>query len=359
MSDTAASQPLEPPRVYLVHMVVFTMLVGVLVAVIFPGLYNAFASNMVLNGVIIFTLLLGMFHSFRMVVRLFPEVNWVNRFREGGREEGGKPPVLLSPMATLLKNRQDMLLSPASMRSLLDSLASRLDESRDLSRYLVGLLIFLGLLGTFWGLLETVQSIGGAIEGLDVTAAQSATLFDQLKQGLQAPLKGMGLSFSSSLFGLAGSLILGFLDLKAAQAQNRFYIDLEDWLSSITDIAAGEGQAVAAAPVSGIAPQLLRTELQALQRAVERLTFTMENPKPQAGNGQASPGLSQSGIDSIEQLADAVANLVAQMREEQKLVRQWAQGQQTQQNEIQRLLIRATGPLARGSARASREDERP
>jgi hypothetical protein len=356
MAEPAATQPLEPPRVYLVHMVVFTILVAVLVAVILPGLYDAFLSNPVLNGVIIFTLILGMFHSFRMVVRLFKEVNWVNHFREAGREDQSKPPELLAPMAMLLKNRKDMVLSPVSMRSLLDSLASRLDESRDLSRYLVGLLIFLGLLGTFWGLLETVRSIGGAIEGLDVTAAQSATLFDQLKQGLQAPLKGMGLSFSSSLFGLAGSLILGFLDLKAAQAQNRFYIDLEDWLSSITDIDAGESQTAITAPVSGIAPQLLRSELQSLQRAVERLTFTLENPKPQPGGG-SSP-LSEGGADSIEQLADAVANLVAQMREEQKLVRQWAQGQQTQQNEIQRLLIRATGPLARGAARA-REDERP
>ncbi len=354
MAEPAASQPLEPPRVYLVHMVVFTMLVGILVAVILPGLTNAFMSNPVLNGVIIFTLFLGMFHSFRMVVRLFREVNWVNHFRDGGREDPAKPPELLAPMAMLLKNRKDTVLSPVSMRSLLDSLASRLDESRDMSRYLVGLLIFLGLLGTFWGLLETVQSIGGAIQGLDVTAAQSATLFDQLKQGLQAPLKGMGLSFSSSLFGLAGSLILGFLDLKAAQAQNRFYIDLEDWLSSITDIAAGEGQHIAA-PVSGIAPQLLRSELQSLQRAVERLTFTLENPKPAAGGGSAING----NTESIEQLADAVANLVAQMREEQKLVRQWAQGQQTQQNEIQRLLIRATGPLSRGSARARAEDERP
>jgi HAMP domain-containing protein len=243
------------------------------------------------------------------------------------------------------------------MRSLLDSLASRLDESRDLSRYLVGLLIFLGLLGTFWGLLETVQSIGGAIEGLDVTAAQSATLFDQLKQGLQAPLKGMGLSFSSSLFGLAGSLILGFLDLKAAQAQNRFYIDLEDWLSSITDIAAGDSQPapVAVSTGSGIAPQLLRAEIQALQRAVERLTFSIENQKPQA----ASPVNGGASTDSIEQLADAVANLVTQMREEQKLVRQWAQGQQTQQNEIQRLLIRATGPLSRSGGRVRADDERP
>jgi hypothetical protein len=357
MAEMAETQPLEPPRVYLVHMVVFTMLVAILVAVIFPGLYEAFVASTVLNGVIVFTLLLGMFHSFRMVVRLFKEVNWVNRFRGGDKEDPSKPPELIAPMAMMLKNRKDMVLSPVSMRSLLDSLASRLDESRDMSRYLVGLLIFLGLLGTFWGLLETVRSIGGAIEGLDVTAAQSATLFDQLKQGLQAPLKGMGLSFSSSLFGLAGSLILGFLDLKAAQAQNRFYTDLEDWLSSMTDIEAGDSQNNSAAPVAGIAPQLLRSELQSLQRAVERLTSTLESNKPASGNGSTTT--IEGGAESIEQLADAVANLVAQMREEQKLVRQWAQGQQTQQNEIQRLLIRATGPLARGSARTRAEDERP
>jgi len=261
-------------------------------------------------------------------------------------------------MALLLKNRQDTVISPLTMRSLLDSLASRLDESRDLSRYLVGLLIFLGLLGTFWGLLETVQSIGGAIEGLDVTSTQSATLFDQLKRGLQAPLQGMGLSFSSSLLGLSGSLILGFLDLKAAQAQNRFYLDLEDWLSSITDIAAGSStEAQVQAP--SIAPQLLRAEIQSLQRAVEKLTYTLENPKPVAAPAAAAAAPPpRTDTDSIEQLADAVAGLVAQMREEQKIVRQWAQGQQTQQNEIQRLLIRATGPLSRGMARA-REDERP
>ena len=357
MAEPAVSQPLEPPRVYLVHMVVFTMLVGVLVAVILPGLTRAFMANPVLNGVILLTLFLGMFHSYRMVWRLFREVNWVNQFREGGKEDEAKQPQLLAPMAMLLRNRKDTVLSPLSMRSLLDSLASRLDESRDLSRYLVGLLIFLGLLGTFWGLLETVQSIGGAIEGLDVSSAQSATLFDQLKQGLQAPLKGMGLSFSSSLLGLAGSLILGFLDLKAAQAQNRFYIDLEDWLSSITDIDAGEGQP-APQPISGIAPQLLRSELQSLQRALERLSYTIENQKPTAAPGGGGSAMN-GGSDAIEQLADAVANLVAQMREEQKIVRQWAQGQQTQQNEIQRLLIRATGPLARGPARARADDERP
>ena len=374
-------------------MTVFVLLVAILVVVILPGLLRAFMANPMLNGVIVATLLFGIIHSYRMVVRLFREVNWVNRFREGDPDGNGRPPGLLAPMAFLLKNRQDAALSPVTMRSVLDSLASRLDESRDLSRYLVGLLIFLGLLGTFWGLLETVQSISGAIEGLDVSSTQSATLFDQLKRGLQAPLQGMGLSFSSSLlglsgslilgfldlkagiakplagmglsftaslFGLAGSLVLGFLDLQAGQAQNRFYIDLEDWLSSITDVAAGSGSDMAVqGAASGITPQLLRSEVQALQRAVEKLSYVIENQRPSVPIG-ASPisAPRPENTDSIEQLADAVAGLVSQMREEQKIVRQWAQGQQTQQNEIQRLLVRATGPLSRGATRA-REDERP
>ena len=355
MAETEDFQSLDPPRVYLVHMVVFTMLVAILVAVILPGLQSAFQSNPMLNGVIVATLLLGMLHCFRMVGRLFREVNWVNRFRraeKGG--DTGRPPQLLAPMATLMKNRQNTVLSPVSMRSLLDSLASRLDESRDMSRYLVGLLIFLGLLGTFWGLLETVQSIGGAIDGLDVSSAQSATMFDQLKSGLKKPLAGMGLSFSSSLFGLAGSLILGFLELKAGQAQNRFYTDLEDWLSTMTDIAAGDGgQSQQPAQPQGVQPQLLRNDVQTLQRAIEKLSSHVENFKPALSAGGAA-----GGTESIEQLADAVASLVTQMREEQKMVRQWAQGQQTQQNEIQRLLIRATGPLARGASRVRAEDDR-
>ena len=245
-------------------------------------------------------------------------------------------------MAMLLRNRQTTVLSPLSMRSLLDSLASRLDESRDLLRYLVGLLIFLGLLGTFWGLLATVSSVGDAIRALDVTAAQSGTVFEDLKSGLERPLAGMGLSFSSSLFGLAGSLILGFLDLKASQAQNRFYNDLEDWLSTITDIAAGGAQA-------GASPYL-RLDLQNLQRGLDKIGGALEGTK--GGNG-AGPADRQA----IEQLADAVAGLVQQMREEQKMVRQWAQSQQVQQNEIQRLLIRATGQTpARGRARVEDEE---
>lgn len=333
MADTGETAALEHPRVYLVHMVVFTLVVGILAAILFPNIRNAFYANVGLNGLIIGTLLLGVLYAYRMVWRLFPEINWVNGFRVGqSSEENLATPVLLAPMATLLGDRQGLtVLSTNTMRSLLDSLASRLDESRDLLRYLVGLLIFLGLLGTFWGLLQTVTSVGDAIKNLDVTAGQSSSMFEELKSGLQKPLAGMGLSFSSSLFGLAGSLILGFLDLKASQAQNRFYHNLEDWLSTITDIQVGEGGQTGT-------NNYLRFDLQGLQRGIDKLGQQLENGKSHAdGNG--------SSDESIEQLADAVASLVQQMREEQKMVRTWAQTQQVQQNEIQRLLIRATGPI--------------
>jgi HAMP domain-containing protein len=333
MADTAETAALEHPRVYLVHMLVFTLVVCILTAILFPNIRNAFYANVGLNGLIIGTLLLGTLYAYRMVWRLFPEINWVNGFRIGqSNDDNQAMPVLLAPMATLLGDRQGRtVLSTNTMRSLLDSLASRLDESRDLLRYLVGLLIFLGLLGTFWGLLQTVTSVGDAIKNLDVTAGQSSSMFEELKSGLQKPLAGMGLSFSSSLFGLAGSLILGFLDLKASQAQNRFYHNLEDWLSTITDIQVGEGGG------QTNAANYLRFDLQGLQRGIDKLGQQLEN-----GKTAALPGGNPN--ESIEQLADAVASLVQQMREEQKMVRSWAQTQQVQQNEIQRLLIRATGP---------------
>ncbi len=321
---------LGQPRVHIVHMVVFTLIVGVLAAVLSPGIKASFMANPALNGLIIFTLIAGMIYAFRLVMRLFPEVNWINSFRFG--EVNDQPlPLLLGPMATILGDAsRRTVISPQSMRSLLDSLASRLDEARDLLRYLVGLLIFLGLLGTFWGLLETVTSVGDAIRNLDVSSAQSASVFSELKSGLQRPLAGMGLSFSSSLFGLAGSLILGFMDLKAAQAQNSFYHNLEDWLSTITDVSAGDNNSG-----SGVMPAMLKLDLQSLQRSLDGLSAHL-------GQRQGALASAKAGIekDTIEDLAEAVAGLVQQMREEQKTVRQWIQNQQTQQSEIQRLLMR-------------------
>ncbi|HEY5364176.1 MAG TPA: flagellar motor protein MotA [Aestuariivirga sp.] len=315
----------EQPRVHLVHMVVFIIVVAVISAVLFPLIKNAFMNNPGLNSLIVGTLLFGTLYAFRMVWRLFPEVNWLNGFRmgQGSTEEA---PSMLSPLATILSDASGRTqLSPQTMSSLLDSLASRLDEGRDLLRYLVGLLIFLGLLGTFWGLLQTVSSVGEAIKGLDVTSSQTANVFEELKNGLQKPLQGMGLSFSSSLFGLASSLILGFLDLKASQAQNRFYHNLEDWLSTFTVVHLGDGG-------TGM-PAFLRLDLQNLQKSIDRLGSTMDQRSASQAIGGASG-------NATEDLADAVANLVQQMRDEQKMVRQWIQTQQTQQSEVQRLLLR-------------------
>jgi hypothetical protein len=321
---------LEKPGVHIVHMLVFTLVVGVLGAIMYPALKTAFMANPFLNGLILGTLILGMLYAYRMVWRLFPEVNWINGFRLG--EPSVQPmPALLAPMATILGDAtRRTVLSPQTMRSLLDSLASRLDESRDFLRYLIGLLIFLGLLGTFWGLLDTVSSISSAINGLDVSSTQSSSVFEELKNGLQGPLNGMAISFSSSMFGLAGSLILGFLDLKAAQSQNRFYHNLEDWLSTITDIRAGEGN-------SSVVPTMLKIDMQNLQKSVDRINAQLDQSRAQAATAKAGG----ASADTIEELADAVANLVGQMRDEQKMVRQWIQSQQVQQNELQRLVMRS------------------
>jgi hypothetical protein len=359
MADSKEHTVLELPKVYLVRMLVFMLVVSILAVVLFPHMQRAFMANPGLNAVIIGALFLGVIYSFRMVWRLWPEINWVNGFRiiNPGLELTHTPR-LLGPMATLFRDRPHRtVLSPISMRSLLDSIASRLDEARDISRYMVGLLIFLGLLGTFWGLLETVSSVGDAIRSLDVSSAQSATVFEELKSGLEAPLSGMGLAFSSSLFGLAGSLILGFLELQASQAQNRFYNDLEDWLSTITDIQAGESGSLAV-------PGHLRVDIAGLQKGIERINQTLDDALATdvGGPGLATgmPNLSAQDNESMEKLADAVAGLVQQMREEQKIVRQWAQAQQVQQNEMQKLILRTTKQPAstgRFSQAAAVEDE--
>lgn len=323
---------LELPRVYLVRMAVFSILICIAAAVLFPGIQSAFMSNPGLNGLIVLVLLLGIAYTFRMVFRLWPEVNWVNNFRiaDPGLEIPYSPR-LLAPMAAQLRDREGLtILSPITLRSLLDSLASRLDEARDISRYMIGLLIFLGLLGTFWGLLQTVAAVGDTIKSLNISTAQSGTVFEELKAGLEAPLAGMGTSFSSSLFGLAGSLVLGFLELQASQAQNRFYNDLEDWLATLTDIDAGEYASAIDLPPH------VQAEMSTLRSGIDRMNRTLDTAL-RSGDG------SQQNAQSMEQLATAVHGLVNQMREEQKVVRQWAQQQSEQNAEIKRMLARIGG----------------
>src|SRR5947209_9101876 len=232
---------LSSPRIFLLRMVVFLILCALIVVVLYKQIWVAFLANPGLNALIIGVLLIGIALAFRQVVRLFPEVNWVNGFRladPGIAVE--RPPVLLAPMAAILGDRVGrMSMSSLTMRSILDSVAIRLDEAREISRYMTGLLIFRGLLGTFWGLIETVGSVGAVINNLKVGGDANAT-FDSLREGLAAPLSGMGISFSSSLFGLAGSLVLGFLDLQMSQAQNRFHTELEDWLATSVRDLGGE-----------------------------------------------------------------------------------------------------------------------
>ena len=245
------------PTVYLVRMLVFLAAVAVVAVILSGKLTLAFANNPVLNSLIFLILLLGVAWNLRQVLRLTPEVAWLEAFQEApARLATLASPQLLAPMASMLsargKARDDrarLTLSAAATRSMLDSLASRLDESRELSRYMTGLLIFLGLLGTFWGLLLTVGAVSDVIAGMSVGSGDINALFEQLKSGLARPLHGMGTAFSSSMFGLAGALVLGFLDLTAGQAQNRFFNELEEWLAGITRLSTGLGEGETPVPV--------------------------------------------------------------------------------------------------------------
>lgn len=232
------------PNVYLVRMGVFVIAVIAVLAALSAALRDAFLANTVLNGVILGILMIGVLYIFRQVVLLRPAADWVENFRRHQSWTSPEnPPRVLASLATLLRDREGggLRLTAAAMRSLLDGIGSRLDESREIARYMTGLLVFLGLLGTFWGLLATISSVAGVVGSLSIGSGDIASAFEDLKRGLQAPLSGMGTAFSSSLFGLGGSLILGFLDLQAGQAQNRFYHDLEEWLSSETRLATTIG----------------------------------------------------------------------------------------------------------------------
>src|SRR5712675_713148 len=309
---------LSTPRIFLVRMSVFLILCSLVVVVLYKQILVAFMANPGLNALILGVMLIGIALAFRQVGRLFREINWVNGFRLADPGLAvDRPPVLLAPMASLLGDRIGrMAISSPVMRGILDSIAARLDEARDLSRYMTGLLIFLGLLGTFWGLIDTVSSVGKVLEGLKVGGDAGAT-FEALKEGLAAPLSGMGISFSSSLFGLAGSLVLGFLDLQTSQAQNRFYTDLEDWLSTtVRDMGlSGEG----AISVAGL-PNEFRVTLDRLKEAI------------------VDSGSSRAATTAMANLAEAIQGLVHHMRTEQQMIRDWVDSQAEQHREIKKLL---------------------
>lgn len=317
---------LSSPWVYLWRMIIFLVIAAMIALILYRQIATAFMSNPGLNGLIIGVGLIGIMLTFRQVIRLFPEVSWVNGFRIGDPGlEVRRPPVLLAPMATLLGNKVgEMTLSTSTMRSILDSIGTRLDEAREMARYLTGLLVFLGLLGTFWGLLQTVSAVGSTIQSLDVGSGDANVIFEDLKAGLEAPLSGMGTAFSSSLFGLTGSLILGFLDLQAGQAQNRFYNELEDWLSTLTDIEPEEAAAA--------------TDSSGLQASIDQLRRTVQ---------ESSGGSSRNSALAMANLAEGIQGLVQHVRSEQQMMRDWADDQAAQQKRIEVLLKTLTDAFER------------
>ena len=317
-NEVAETRALTPPRIYLVRMGVFLVLAGFLVLILYRPIWAAFLANPGLNGLILGVLLIGIVLAIRQVVRLFREVRWVNDLGRSDDEYMTlEQPVLLAPMAALIGNRASRTgLSVTMTRSLLDSIAARLDENRELVRYLAGLLVFLGLLGTFWGLIDTVGSVGKVIQSMR-TGAEAGALFDELKSGLAAPLSGMGLSFSASLFGLAGSLVLGFLDLQAGQAQSRFYTELEDWLARATTDPGG----TELAPRHGPSPDLIL--------ALNKLTTAVN----EGAGGRAA-------TQAMANLAEGIQGLVQHMRAEQQMIRDWVEAQAAREKELKQVLER-------------------
>ena len=329
------------PHTYLVKMFLLLGIVGAVCVILFLPMRSFFLANTALNGLIVGVLFLGIIYNFRQVSRLYPEVAWIEEFRRSLDKDVSDPsaqkpvsnPQLLAPMAAMISNRNSLSLSAMSLRSLLDGIAARLDESRDLSRYTIGLLIFLGLLGTFWGLLETVGSISDVIGGLSVESGDAAAVFSSLKRGLETPLAGMGTAFSSSLFGLAGSLVLGFLDLQAAQAQNRFYNDLEEWLSSVTRLSSGA--------IGGDGEQSVPAYVQAL---LEQTAESLENLQRTLARGEESRANADAGIHA---LANKIEILTDQRSKEQALIKSLAETQVAIKPILQQIADNA-GPLSGG-----------
>jgi len=331
------------PHIYLIRMAAFLVAVALIIAFLLGTLLEAFRANPALNGLILGVLLLGILYIFRQVQLLYAEVDWIGGFRSNMPGASVRPPPrLLAPMASMVGERQgELRLSPSSMRSLLDSIGTRLDESRDIARYLIGLLIFLGLLGTFWGLIKTIGAVSGALTGLTVAEGQDmVAIFDDLKMGLAGPLAGMGTAFSSSLFGLAGSLVLGFLDLQAGQAQNRFYNELEEWLSSITRLTGGGVGITIEADQS--VPAYVGALLEQSAESLDRLQRTM-------ARGEESR---RSADQQLGQLTDRLATLTDQMHAEQQLLVKLVQGQSDLHPIVERLAAQQTGNAIDEASRA-------
>jgi hypothetical protein len=306
---------MSSPLPYLVRMLLFLAVVVGIAYLLHHDLLRVFLNTPILNSVILGVLAIGIFFVMRQVLSLWPEVRWLRRFQH---REQGAPPLetesidLMAPMAAMMGDRQDNFrLSPTATRAMLDGIASRLDERRELSRYMIGLLIFLGLLGTFWGLLETIGAVADAIVGMQVTGGDAVQIFAKLKAGIEGPLKGMSTAFGASLFGLSGSLVLGFLELQASQAQGRFHTELEEWLAGATRLSSGTLQAEGEQGVSAYVEALLERTADGL----DDLTRTLR--RSEEGREQAAAANAT--------LVERLSSLTESMRSQQALLARLAE----------------------------------
>jgi hypothetical protein len=309
--DRPATESVMVPQRFIYRSLVFLVFVVVVVGALHQVIWTAFQHNPWLNGVILAILLFGIFFNIRRVLRLKPEARWIDAFRTNAPGFSLQDaPRLLAPIAAVLGERQRRsrtALSTLSLRHLLDSISSRLDENRDISGYLRNLLIFLGLLGTFWGLIQAIGAIGGVISGLTIGSGDFTAVFNEFKAGLLQPLTGMGTAFSASLFGLAGSLVLGFLDLQASQAEQNFYNELEEWLSGITRLAVPD---TGLPDLSGgpALPAYLSALLQQTADNIDRLQQVV-------GRGEQERGALQVTINQLNQNLAALADRLGRDRD--------------------------------------------
>ncbi|BAQ45293.1 MotA/TolQ/ExbB proton channel family protein [Methylobacterium aquaticum] len=342
MAASAASPPLTSPRIYLVRMVVFLVLAGFLAFVLYRQIVPAFMANPGLNGLIVGATLIAIVTAFGQVQRLFREVRFANRVAEGAPDAGS--PRVLAALAPALREAKSGRPHPqGQFQPLLDTVASRLDEGREIPRYVGGLLILLGLLGTFWGLIDTLSAVGGVIRSMRAGGGDAAVMFDELKSGLAVPLSGIGLAFSASLFGLAGSLVIGFLDLQAGQAHTRFYNELEDWLVT----AAGPAPAPVPVPVTvpaaaalaqaGPRPPEPAPREPRSEAALKEVADAMTRLGTLVGDGTTH---SRASTQAMANLAEGIQGLVQHMRAEQQMIRDWVEAQANRERELKQVLDR-------------------
>ena len=319
---------MSDPQRFLYRSIGFLVVALLVAAVLFPVIWRAFLFNPWLNGLILAVLVTGIVYNLRRILALRPALRWIEAYRMGAPLSRLEPPAILAPILAVLGERDRRgrtQLAPLTARHLLDSTSARLEESRDIARYQTSLLIFLGLLGTFWGLIEAIGAIGSVISGLSIGGGDFVALFDEMKEGLRKPISGMGTAFGASLFGLAGSLVVGFLDLQASQAQNGFTNELEEWLGGMT--RHGTAEAVPTDLAAG--PPLPAYVTGLLQQTAESLD------RLQALMARGEDGRAQLHA-VLHQLTERLALLGEGMQREQELLARLAEGQAAIARELAR-----------------------